>query len=122
VQTKGVEMNYQPWQELTPPEFAALTALQNAHWAIYPKSANPFGNSGAKYDGIKYKVHAYSWTDEEQEYNFAWRDIRISWYKYLGRGTTINREMKSSEILEMLRECMAETLQLHNSLETDKQV
>jgi hypothetical protein len=72
---------------------------------------NPFGNNGTRFDGEKFMAHSYSWNDdEEQEFNFAWRDVRVSWYKYLGRGTTINRDMSDTEVSEMLRECMAELL------------
>ncbi|MDD5191479.1 MAG: hypothetical protein PHE50_10660 [Dehalococcoidales bacterium] len=101
----------QPWQPLECPTKiqCVLDALQNA-WHVVSKEDNPFGNTGARYDGKSFKAHAYSWGDDEQEFNFAWRDIRVSWYKYLGRGTTINRIPSELEIAEMLRECMAELL------------
>ena len=101
----------QPWQQRECPEKvkSALDALQFA-WYAARRDGNPFSNTGAQFDGDKFKVNAYSWNDEEQEFNFAWRDVRVSWYKYLGRGTTINREMADDEVSEMLRECMAELL------------
>jgi hypothetical protein len=120
--SKGEAMEYQPelgqmcfgqpWQQHECQENvkSALDALQSAWYAVRGNE-NPFSNTGARFDGDKFKAHAYSWNDdEEQEFNFAWRDVRVSWYKYLGRGTTINREMDDAEVSEMLRECMAELL------------
>ena len=101
----------QPWQQLDCPSMveSMLDSLSCA-WSVCRNDGNPFSNSGARYDGIKFKAHAYSWADEEQEFNFAWRDVRVSWYKYLGRGTTINRKMGEAEIREMLKECMHELI------------
>lgn len=102
----------QQWQQHECPEKvqSVLDSLQSA-WYSVRGDENPFSNTGARFDGVKFKAHAYSWNDdEEQEFNFAWRDVRVSWYKYLGRGTTINRDMTDDEVIEMLRECMAELI------------
>lgn len=102
----------QPWQQKECPDkvLSALRALQCA-FDVVRDDVNPFGNNGTRFDGEKFMAHSYSWNDdEEQEFNFAWRDVRVSWYKYLGRGTTINRDMSDTEVSEMLRECMAELL------------
>jgi hypothetical protein len=101
----------QTWHEMECPDrvCSALDALKGA-WYATRGNENPFSNTGAQYDGENFKAHAYSWNDDEQEFNFAWRDVRVSWYKYLGRGMTINRDMSDAEVLEMLRECMAELL------------
>lgn len=85
----------------------ALTALQSV-WEACRDEDNPFCNTGAQYDGRNFQVHAYSWSDDDQPFNFAWRDVRVSWYKYLGRGTTVNRKMEREEIRAMLRECLSE--------------
>ena len=101
----------QPWQEIEASEkvINALVAMQNL-WYIFKKDDDcPFDNTGAKYKGKKFEIHAYSWSEEEeQEFNFKWRDIKISWYKCLGRGTTINRKMKHREVEEMLMEYVKE--------------
>ena len=48
------------------------------------------------------------WTSfTEQEWNFRWGDVRISWYKWLGRGTTINRPVDYATGVRMLDECLA---------------
>ena len=100
----------QPTQMLDCPEkvMRALNTISQA-WAALTDSNNPFSNTGAEYKGEKFTVYAYSWREDiPQEYNFAWRDVRVSWYKYFGRGTTINREMTVKEIREMLHECAFE--------------
>lgn len=86
---------------------------------------SPFNNTGAKWSCDTFEVEAYSWAecdcddfDEEwsqdkctcgykpQTYNFKYKDIEISWYKYLGRGMSQNRPTSPSEIAEMLESCL----------------
>jgi hypothetical protein len=101
----------QPTQQLKPDwrEDALLEILMNA-WSIFgDENANPFGNYGRRYDGKAFRAHSYSWDeDEHQEWNFAWRDFRASWYKWCGRGVSVNRHLSADEAREALRECFAE--------------
>jgi hypothetical protein len=87
----------------------ALSFLSYA-WELYARNHNdnPFSNTGYRYDGKKFSAHAYSWDDEEQDFNFKWRDIKVRWYKYLGRCTEINRKMSVEEAREMAAECFEE--------------
>jgi len=104
----------QPYQFLECPGKVedALIALQYI-WDITRKEPNPFSNTGERFNGNLFQAHAYSWDEEEeQEFNFKWHDVRISWYKYLGRSTTISRSMHDSEITEMLKDCIKEILDL----------
>lgn len=69
---------------------------------------NPFGNTGSKFqiDGV-FEIEAYSWDDEhEQPYNFKYKDIEISWYKYFGRDTTINGDYSPEQIIQMYDDCI----------------
>ena len=92
---------------------AALTALCSIWEVTRPDTPNPFENSGCgEHSGKRFKAYAYSWSDEPQEFNFAWRDVRVSWYKYLGRGMSVNRDVSEAETRELLRECAAELLGL----------
>lgn len=102
----------QPWQseEATEDTNDVLDCLRSAWNVMFGPNDNPFRNTGSRYGGRSFKAHAYSWSDEEQEFNFAWRDLRVSWYKYLGRGTTQNRPLKDGEAREMLKECLMEIL------------
>lgn len=101
----------QPWQPQECPEdvLGALRALSEA-WELARDGDNPFCNTSAMFDGKTFQAHAYSWSDDEQPFNFAWRDLRVSWYKYLGRGMSSSRDVDRAEALEMLRECMGELL------------
>ena len=68
---------------------------------------SPFENTGNRWANDVFEVQAYSWDDEvEQPYNFKCGDIEISWYKYLGRDTTINGEYTENEIINMYNKCM----------------
>lgn len=76
----------------------------NIHQKVMP---NPFGNSGETWECDEFKVEAYSWNDEyNQPYNFKWKDIEVSWYKYIGRGMSQNRQISAEEIGTMLNACL----------------
>lgn len=82
--------------------------LEVARWNIDQKEpADPFGNSGEAFETRAFKVAAYSWGDEEQPWNFKWRNIEISWYKYMGRGMSANFQITPSMADEMLKDCLA---------------
>lgn len=76
---------------------ALLEAKLNLH---------PMENSGDKFDCDVFSAHAYSWGDDEQPWNFKWRNFRVSWYKYLGRGMTMNMPLSADMAAEMLAECI----------------
>ena len=91
---------------------------------IYQKDyESPFGNTGNSFTDLSnlFEVHAYNWNDDEShEFNFVFRtkpehncpDIKISWYKYLGRDMTINIDVKdkSSLILELYENIIKELM------------
>ena len=41
-----------------------------------------------------------------QPWNFKYQNIEISWYKWLGRGTSINRKITPEEAIEMFEVCL----------------
>ena len=68
---------------------------------------SPFGNTGNTFKNDVFEVQAYNWDDDiHQEYNFKCGDIEISWYKYLGRDTTINDDYNEEYIIEMFNKCI----------------
>lgn len=68
---------------------------------------SPFDNTGNSFKNEIFEVHAYSWDDDNtQEYNFKYKDVEISWYKYLGRGCTINKQFDEKYMTEMYNDCM----------------
>ena len=80
--------------------------MGNIHQREY---SSPFDNSG-NVEGFvcpTFSAHAYSWGDEDQPYNFKWRDVEISWYKWSGRGLSVNKPLSPDLISEMLDACLA---------------
>lgn len=79
---------------------------------------SPFGNTGNSFRLGNFEIHAYNWNDDEsQEYNFIYKvnkskanmpDLKISWYKYLGRDTTINQEIDSNVIVNIFDDIMSQ--------------
>jgi hypothetical protein len=71
----------------------------------------PTGNNGGEYETDKFKMRAFCWCDETIHPdgcppNFEWRDYKVEWYKYLGRGMHVKPEMTPDLIAEMLDECL----------------
>ncbi len=58
---------------------------------------NPFSNSGSRFDTEGLSVHAYSWGDDDQPWNLKCGDVEVSWYKYAGRGMSVNKPMTPQE-------------------------
>lgn len=106
----------QPAQQFEVPEImvAVLEKLASEYervgWNIHQHQIdNPFYNSGPAYN-LKtevFEVCAYSWSDDDQPYNFAWRDMKISWYKWCGRGVSANIEVTPDMAAQCLMECLA---------------
>ena len=100
----------QPAQELECPMHvvAVLRALAQQWEVIRPQDPNPFDNTGAFYECEGLSVQAYSWNEDvEQPWNLRWEDIEVSWYKYLGRGMSINKEVSVSRAQELRVACLA---------------
>lgn len=89
-----------------------------AMWNVYQKEYDsPFMNTGNEFIGKNFEVHAYNWNEDvEQEYNFKCGDIEISWYKYLGRGTTINNIYDTDYIIQMYNMCLEEIRSLDEDI------
>lgn len=74
---------------------------------------NSFGDSPFRevatdyYDGTVFRLRP--WVDnDDQFWNFIWRDVAISWYKRCTRGAAATRDMSDEEIEEMMSEVLAE--------------
>ena len=104
----------QPHKEHAVPRYveAALDhlrdVLQRVQWNMKQKQVeDPFGNTGGSFKNDTFQVEAYSWDDSyEQPFNFKWGALEISWYKYHGRGMSMNREVSANECARMLDECV----------------
>lgn len=86
--------------------------LDRIMWNIHQETYDsPFDNTSNSFKLGNFEIQAYNWSDEEsQDYNFIYRvdktkanmpDLKISWYKYLGRDTTINQEIDSSVMVQI---------------------
>ncbi|NTF23625.1 hypothetical protein G6L37_35210 [Agrobacterium rubi] len=98
-----------------------LTRIMENH--LQKDYFSPFQNSGSDYRNDVFHAEAYSWGDEEQPYNFAWKDLRISWYKRMGRGMSSNVEITPDMAAECLRDCLASLEKLeaeHERLERER--
>lgn len=76
---------------------------------------SPFDNTGNSFELDNFIIQAYNWDSNSQEYNFLYKvdknkfnceDIKISWYKYLGRDTTINQQLDYDIIIAMFDDCI----------------
>lgn len=74
---------------------------------------SPFENTANSFKNNVFEVQAYNWSEDvEQPYNFKCGDIEISWYKYLGRDTTINDEYEPQVIIDMFNKCLQSILDM----------
>lgn len=83
-----------------------MSSLREAFDVLHPKLDNPFSNTGSRFRWSCFTAHSYDWCDEEQPWNFKWRDFEVSWYKHCTRGLSRNRKLSRGELREMMRECM----------------
>lgn len=88
--------------------------LDRVMWNIHQEEYHsPFENTANSFKNDVFEVQAYSWDDEvHQPYNFKCDDIEISWYKYLGRDTTINGEYEPQKIINMFNKCLQSILDM----------
>lgn len=88
--------------------------LDRVMWNIHQEEYHsPFENTANSFKNDVFEVQAYSWNDDvEQAYNFKCDDIEISWYKYLGRDTTINGEYEPQKIIDMFNKCLESILDM----------
>ena len=91
---------------------AALMRIRNAVIThtnnVFSNYVDPFSNTGEHFETDVFQVKAYDWNTEEDQVNFTWRDIKISWYKHMGRGMQMScpYPITPDLICEMLHECL----------------
>jgi hypothetical protein len=116
----------QPWKQYEASNLviAALDLINRElcriQWNIHQKEYDsPFHNTGNSFRCDSFEVMAYDWGDDEQPYNFKWKDVEISWYKYHGRGETVNQDIVPDRINEMLDDCMVALKRYENEFDPD---
>lgn len=85
---------------------AALESIREKWDELMPAKPSPFSNNASAFVCDVFSVEAYSWTNENQSYNFKWGDVEVSWYKYFGRSMTANRPVSRSEAGELMTACL----------------
>jgi hypothetical protein len=113
-----------PFQEYKTPNFveAALIMMEGeldrVMWNINQKIyESPFRNTGNDFDSDVFSVHSYNWDDEEQLWNFKYGDFEVSWYKHLGRSSSMNKKISPQEISDMLDTCLKYIVSLDVALD-----
>lgn len=109
----GQMMFGQPWKpHAVPPVWeAALVLLDDELERVMGNITqepwdSPFGNTGNRFECPAFAVHAYSWGEDEQPWNFKWRDVEIGWYKGYRRGLSSNVPLTPDLAAAMLEECL----------------
>ena len=97
------------------------TKLSVQYWNKFQKEIeSPFENTASHFKNDVFEVEAYSWDDEYcQPYNFKWNEIEISWYKYLGRDTTVNVKITPERAIEMFDSCIESLSNFKNIIDVD---
>lgn len=104
-----------PWQEYSMPSFvrAGLAVLGEATASESSTGADPTGNTGASFENDIFALRAYDWgwedSTEECPPNFEYKPsgFSASWYKYLGRGSTVSGRISPKAFARLLAECLA---------------
>lgn len=105
----------QPWHAHDVPEIldAALEYLRHdlgrVLWNLRQTQIDPFGNSGDSFRCPTFTVCSYSWDDERaQPYNFKHpaSGLRVSWYKYAGRGMSASMPVTPDLASRVLEHCL----------------
>ena len=71
---------------------------------------SPTGNVAGEYKTDVFEMRSYCWNEDSPEAelpNFKCGDFEARWYKYLGRGTSMNREIDANDFATMLDRCLA---------------
>ena len=89
------------------------TEMDRLYWNKNHKEPDsPFSNTGARYENNTFSVHAYDW-NETNEDNFVYNnpdgELKVCWYKYLGRGmnaTFTGKELTLDFLADMVNQCI----------------
>lgn len=73
---------------------------------------SPFDNTGNEYSNDTFTVRAYDWDADIENVqslpNFEYKNLKVWWYKYQGRGTyaKCEEEVTPAYIYQMYTDCM----------------
>jgi hypothetical protein len=73
-------------------------------------AGSPFQNTCLSFECDTFTVRSCYWGDDPEEQakpNFVWQNVKVWWYKRLGRDTRVNREIGPVEANALLLDCLA---------------
>ena len=134
----NIAFNNNANQEFNCPEYIVALLrdierqLKRIMWNINQEEYDsPFDNTANNFKLDNFEIQAYSWNDDVQDYNFIYKvdktkanmpDLKISWYKYLGRDTTINQEIDANVFIDIYNDIIQKLLNFEKREMTSKGV
>lgn len=70
----------------------------------------PIKNVAGKYNTPVFEMRSYYWGDDEKMAatpNFKCGDFEVRWYKYLGRGMSMNKPIDANRFFLLLDKCLS---------------
>jgi len=67
---------------------------------------SPFRNTGARFKNSVFEVNAYDWSEKSDAPNFRIDDFEIYWYKYMGRGMYMNKDIDANMFFAYIDRCV----------------
>ena len=135
----NIAFNNNANQQLNCPEYIVALLrdidrqLKRIMWNIKQEEyESPFDNTANSFQLGNFEIQAFNWNDDvSQEYNFIYKvdktkanmpDLKISWYKYLGRDTTINQEIDENVMVSIYDDIIKQLLEFESKEMTAKGV
>ena len=69
----------------------------------------PTANNGEEYKTDVFEMRAYEWGEDETQQqlpNFKCGNFEVRWYKYCGRGMSMNRKIDANKFFKLVDKCL----------------
>ena len=79
----------------------------------------PISNNGGEYKTDTFEMRAYYWGEDEKLAalpNFKCGSFELRWYKYCGRGMSMNKKIDANEFFEIINKCLESVRKLEKEL------
>ena len=84
--------------------------IERVEWNLRQEQYEaPTANNGGHYQTDVFEMHAYYWGDDEDlsnRPNFKCGDFEVHWYKWLGRGMSMNQDIDANRFFELIDKCL----------------
>lgn len=64
------------------------------------------GNVGGEFTCPCFELRAYQWNEDDERPNFSCDGFEVRWYKYCGRGTSMNKDITPAEWVVVFDKCV----------------